>query len=445
MKRVIKISTITAFCISGLFANAQNSQELNAKIKQLQEQVKEQAQSIDELYDRADENEFQATMNHIKWGGELEVGDSFISGKNSGVKYHSSNKWTTHVKLNMSSDINEHLEFHGRLSMFKNWGDSTTQNPTDPAQGRKPDGNSGLYVERAYVDYFPTKNIAFTVGRQPSSDGPGMTLIQNTQRKSTYPSLLFDGATDGVVASFKLAPKSKWNPTVRLAYGKGFQNQANYSPYTPTTNDIDDLNVYGAFFEMSVPLNAMGKNLFVLSYVHATDFVGHPQYFDAPNNQNLGDMDLAGIYFENTRAFNTGLNYFASVGFDMPKDNGKTVNFGLLTGNQNVTLLKDNGYAFHVGARYDIGSSVKVGYEFNHGSKYWYSFTSGSNDLLNKLATRGDVHDVYAIYQIDMNQFLRLGYTDIKYDYTGSGWHIGEPQKTDDYIKRGYLVYNVRF
>lgn len=81
----------------------------------------------------------------------------------------------------------------------------------------------------------------------------------------------------------------------------------------------------------------------------------------------------------------------------------------------------------------------------NHASKNWYSFTSGSSDLLNKLATRGDVSDIYAIYQIDMYQFIRLGYTMIDYDYTGSGWHIGTAMKTDDYINRAYGTYNLRF
>jgi len=234
-------------------------------------------------------------------------------------------------------------------------------------------------------------------------------------------------------------------PLVRLAYGKGFQNEANYSPYSPTTNDIDDLNVYGAIYEMSLPVEKMGENLLVVSYVIGTDFVGHPQYFDPPNNKNLGDMSLVGLYFENNNAFGSKFSYFGSIGWSMPDDNGETVNFGEMTGNQNVTLLTKNGYAFHVGGRYDFSNGIKLGYEFNHGDKYWFSFTSGSADLLNKLATRGDVHDVYAIYQIDLNQFVRLGYTYISYDYTGSGWHIGTPMKSNDEAKRAYATYNLRF
>ena len=428
--------------------------KLDKALKKIDELEASNNESIDELYERVDENEFYATMNRIKWGAEFEVSTSFIDGETGSMKipgmsipstdYSRNNQWTTKLRLSMDAKINDKTKFTGRLSMFKNWSDSTPNTLTDPAQGRKPVGGGAIYVERAYVDYAPISSLIFTIGRQPSSDGPGMTLVENTKRKSTYPALLFDGAADGIVVTSKLAPSSAMNPTFRVAYGKGYQDTTNYSAYTPNQNEIEDLNVYGAFYEMSLPFESMGNNLLVLSYVNAKDFVGHPQYTSAPNNQNLGDMTLAGIYFENNKAFGTNLSYFISAGFNMPDSNGKTVNFGAMTGNQDVALLAENGHAFQIGARYDIGS-IKVGYEFNKGSRYWYSFTNGSSDLLNKLATRGSVNDIYAIYQLDIYQFIKLGYTMIDYEYTGSGWHIGTPMETDDYVNRAYATYNLRF
>jgi len=458
MIKKIALSTvlITSMAMS-LSAQTYSQADMDKVLKRLDALENSKAsteESIDELYDRADENEFQATMNRIKWGAEFEVCDNFLDGKNgsmtdmgvSGYDYTNNNQWTTKLRLSMDAKVNKKTKFTGRLAMYKNWSDSTSSQLSDPAQGRKPIGDSGLYVERAYVDYSPIEELTITLGRQPSSDGPGMTLIENTKRKSTYPAILFDGAADGVVLTYKIFPKSEMNPTLRAAYGKGFQNNINYSPYSPAKdNQLDDLNVYGAFYEMSLPIVSMGENLLVLSYVMGTDFVGHPQHVEAPNNKNLGDMALAGIYFENNKAFGTSFNYFLSAGFNMPDSNGNSVNFGEMTGNQDVQLIKDNGSAFQIGARYDFDFDVKIGYEYNHGSKYWYSFTSGSSDLLNKLATRGSVNDLYAIYQIDINQFLKVGYTMIDYDYTGSGWHIGEPMKTNDNADRGYLLYNLRF
>lgn len=453
MIKKIALSTILIASLA-LSANAQtySQSDIDKLVKKVNELESSTGESIDELYERVDENEFSATMNRIKWGAEFEVTDSFIDGESGSItamnkpafKYTNSNQLTTKLRLSMDAKINDKTKFTGRLSMYKNWSDSTPNNLTDPAQGRKPVGGGAIYVERAYVDYAPIDSLIITLGRQPSSDGPGMTLIENTQRKSTYPALLFDGAADGIILTSKLASSSKMNPTLRVAYGKGFQDTTSYSPYTANANTIDDLNVYGAFYEMSLPIASMGENLFVLSYVLGQDFVGHPQYTQTPNNKNLGDMALAGIYFENNKAFGTNLSYFISAGFNMPDANKNTVNFGAMTGGENVTLIKENGHALHVGARYDL-DSIKLGYEFNQGSKYWYSFTNGSSDLLNKLATRGSVHDVYAIYQIDMNQFIRFGYTKIDYDFTGSGWHIGKPMKTNDFVNRAYTTYNLRF
>jgi hypothetical protein len=415
-------------------------------------------ESIDELYDRADENEFQATMNRIKWGAEFEVSDNFFDGKSgsmpeynkAGSEYSNSNQLTMKLRLSMDAKVNEKTKFTGRLSMYKNWSDSIGGELADPAQGRKPVGDSSIYVERAYVDYSPIESFTITLGRQPSSDGPGMTLIENTKRKSTYPALLFDGAADGVVLTYKLASKSKMNPIIRAAYGKGFQNHINYAPYEAKENELDDLNVYGAFYEMSLPITSMGENLLVLSYVMGTDFIGHPQQPNAiviGPNKNLGDMALAGIYFENNKAFGTNLNDFISAGWNMPDSNGNKVILKDSTGADMppMELIKENGNAFQIGARYDFDSGIKIGYEYNHGSKYWYSFTNGSSDLLNKLATRGSVNDFYALYQLDLNQFVKIGYTMIDYDYTGSGWHIGQPVKTDDYTNRAYATYNLRF
>jgi len=433
----------------------ETKKQLTETKKQLVELQASNEEEIEALNERADDNEFQATMNRIKWGAEFEVSANNIKGKTGsisvmnmpGTKYNNKNMWTTKLRLSMESKINDKTKFSGRLSMYKNWSDSNAMTPADPGQGRKPIGSSGIFVERAYVDYSVNKNLSITLGRQPSSDGPGMTLIENTQRKSTYPALLFDGAADGVVATVKLSPKSTMNPTIRAAYGKGFQKSTNYSPYSVNFDTIDDLNVFGAFYEMSLPIKSMGDNLLVLSYVHATDFIGHPQQVTTQSNKNLGDMDLYGLYFENTKAFGTNLNYFISAGWNKPKSNDKTV--VLVDANMNAMppmgLISKNGSAYHLGARYDFENGIKLGYEFNHGSKYWYSFTNGSSDLLNKLATRGNVSDIYAIYQIDLNQFIRFGYTMIDYDYTGSGWHIGTPMETDDYLKRAYGVYNLRF
>ncbi len=456
MKKVLSTVVISSIlAVSGVQAKSFSNKELLKKIEALETQLKalkkDTTEQLDDINDRVDQNEFESTTNRIKWGGGIEMTDNNFKGKTGSVTgmlpgsdYYDRNKLTTKLKLTMDANINKKTKFHGRLSMYKNWADSTASTMIqDPNQGKHSNsGTSGLFVERAYIDYKINKTFTITIGRQPSSDGPGLSLLNNTPRQATYPALLFDGNADGIVLTTNTGNNNAFkNTKFRIAYGKGFQKDDNKNGFLANENSVKDLNVLGTFYEGKLNIKGMGSNLFVLSYVKATDFVGNAINVDAPNNKNLGDINLAGLYFENNHAFGTNLNYFFSLGMSDAKSNGKSVNYGM----GNMKLIDGKGYAYQIGFRYDATKKYKFGYEFNHGSQKWFSFTQGSEEPMNKLATRGRVHDIYAIYQIDMNQFIRVGYTNIKYDYTGSGWHIGRPMKTDDEAKRAYITYNVKF
>lgn len=85
--------------------------------------------------------------------------------------------------------------------------------------------------------------------------------------------------------------------------------------------------------------------------------------------------------------------------------------------------------------------NLKLGFEFNHGTKYWIGFTPGNDDLYAaKLATRGQVYEVYAIWDIPAGEaiskfgraFIRFGYQHYRYDYTGSGFWLGAPVDIDE-------------
>ena len=128
-------------------------------------------------------------------------------------------------------------------------------------------------------------------------------------------------------------------------------------------------------------------------------------------------------------------------------------------GNAGDTADK-SGSAYWAGVRYDlskIGAYGKFGYEYNHGSKNWFSFTQGSNDITNKLATRGSAHEVYYIAPINRYAYIRFGVQDIHYDYTGSGSPLGAPVDTKSAAAQGmganalkelqnlYFQFNVQY
>jgi len=98
IKRYGIVSIIVAGMLTSLNARTYSQDEMDKILQRLdklekamkayqidtKEQIEELKAStedeLDALNERADENEFQATMNRIKWGAEFEVTDNFIDG-----------------------------------------------------------------------------------------------------------------------------------------------------------------------------------------------------------------------------------------------------------------------------------------------------------------------------------------------------------------------------
>jgi len=101
----------------------------------------------------------------------------------------------------------------------------------------------------------------------------------------------------------------------------------------------------------------------------------------------------------------------------------------------------------YAGVRYDMDDiGLKLGAEYNYGSQYWIAFTPGHDDMyLSKLGTRGQVAEVYMIYDLPTGKaiskyaktFVRLGYQHYWFDYTGVDWNM-KPYDTDDAMDMTY-------
>ena len=61
------------------------------------------------------------------------------------------------------------------------------------------------------------------------------------------------------------------------------------------------------------------------------------------------------------------------------------------------------GWAAYAGIRYDLPSKTKIGFEFNHGSKYWITFAPSADDMwTSKVGTRGNVYEPYIIQELNL-------------------------------------------
>ncbi len=107
---------------------------------------------------------------------------------------------------------------------------------------------------------------------------------------------------------------------------------------------------------------------------------------------------------------------------------------GMLGSNDNET-----GTSIYVGVNWpcQLISDARVGVEYNHGSKYWRSFTYAEDTLAgSKLATRGDAYEIWFNKQlIGKTLTAQIRYTYMDYKYTGSNAFFaqgGTPMTMDE-------------
>lgn len=505
-KSFSKMALASAVGIAALSpVNAATLEQLEKQLKDLQKEInalKSQKgpsradgtpmglkEQVDEINDRLDAVELDATLSKVKIGFDMTnafYSSSYAHNSSSyknpnGKNDKQSNRWATEFHLNLLANINERTKFTGRLAMTKAWGDFGNTNTTvDTDQGRGFDGGSVLYVDRAFVDFGITDNLIFTIGRQPGTDGPGYNLRNNSARMGTYPALAANAIADGAVLTYNF--NNKYNTSARIAYAKIFQEMSEDSFVRSPANDgvyAKDSNMFFGILESDLPVGSMGKTTAIASVAHITDMsapigdnvragVGALGAYVRGDTLNLGSLTNYTLHLENYNTFGSGLNWFAAFGYmDYGKESSKSPRNQILDGMNLSGAARDamkkqleaigfqdkDAWATHIGARYDFNTAFKLGAEWFHGSDTWYALSRPSiNDPFNIRSTRGDAFDIYAIYQIDLYQFLRLSYTYIKYSHTGSGSPLGVAVKMseagDNEVKERSgvsVAYTVRF
>lgn len=458
-----KFSLILSACLLSSSLFAKNTDD---EITKLQKQLAQIQAELADLNDRADETEFQAALSKVKFGLEFSTAVSNTNYKVSGQDYSANNKWMNELHLNMNADINDKTKFYGRLSMAKNWSQmGWSGSPLDLDAGRNTRSSGPvLYVDRAYLDYYITPEWIATVGRQPGTDGPGSNLRNNALRQSTYPALAINALGDAAVITYKPESLQDHKVAIRAAYGKTYQwdEEGKVRDWMSDQKDAD-ANLYYAAVEGELPIEGMGDNLILFNIAYLSDFAlplnngpialpgassGATTILDDDGVVNLGDLTIANLHFENYKAFGTNFNYFLSLGYSHGNNSqlSPTLSGILQTQGYNGKFNEEDGYAVHVGGRYDFTKALKVGYEFFWGSRYWYTMSRPSiNDPLNIRMTRGTAHDFYVIYQLDRYQFLRLSYTNIQNIWGNRGLPFGGAKKDKARADNIMLMYNVKF
>jgi outer membrane murein-binding lipoprotein Lpp len=463
---------------------------------------------IKELAKRLDKVEKHSVLDRIEFSGDMRVkadslhydnvtlvqppmadtnGDGFMDpnmnsdGTYRRSKYSLNNDvlYTTRLRLNMKAKVWDNVKFNGRLTMYKNWGDSTGVKEFDGWNTYTMDGTSSgnttddyIHVERAFFDWSDIGGTPafFSVGRRPSTYGPPTHIRENELRGGTVPGNLMFLNFDGATLGYKLEDQTGIPGMVaRFCYGQGYESEWGNGELF---NEVDVEDTHFAGFNVDVYND--DKNYFQVTAFHAWDltdgfkgllavpasFGGSPMPgFNVVSRYsattNIGDMNLAGAVF--TREEDNGFKWFGSFGWTQTDPNGDAGMFGgLLSDSEMAPVFKDpnnpnpaeivgfestgkaledetrDGYGVYVGMQTPAPLG-KFGLEYNYGSKYWTPFTQAQDDVVgSKLATRGHAGEAYYIFDINPNMFLKVGAIYYDYEYTGSGTPVGKPQKIKD-------------
>ncbi|HJV36658.1 DUF3373 family protein [Geomonas sp.] len=369
--------------------------------------------------------------------------------------------YTNRLGLNIHAKATKDVSVNIRLLAYKTFGsqdDSAVTNSGstpffadrtgvfDGTLGHVP-STSLLDVDRAYATW---SNIAdqpvwFSVGRRPSTGGAPSNLRTNDERPGNggTPALLVDYAFDGMTLGWAPDIESLPGSYAKICYGRGFE-----SGFENPGNSIKDTDMLGVAI---IPIDTdplrvwlqwdRGFNIFDFPTMSNTAFGN-----TAPS-VNLGSIDWYGVGALSTiKDVGPGkLNFFGDAGVSITHPNNSVsanAGFqGLLTGSpfQPEAPTDKTGWAAYVGVRYDYTPTrTKLGFEYNHGSKNWITFTPAADDLwTSKLGTRGNVYETYLIQELNLKPvssylskvFFRLGYQYYDFEYTGSNNWVGAPQK----------------
>ncbi len=380
-------------------------------------------------------------------------------------KVKNESMYTNRFGLNLGVKATEDVTVTTRLLMYKVTGAQDASAITgsgvgpfsadrvgvfDGVIGHVP-SDSKLAVDQAYATW---KNIAgqpiwFSVGRRPSTGGVPSGLKQNRERAGqagTPASVIdyaFDGGTIGIAPEIDILPGAY----AKFCFGRGFDSGI-VNENGPHLKDTDFMGVAIIPYDTD-PLRidfqwARGVNLFDFPVMNNTAFGN-----TAPS-VNLGDVDWYELGAISTlKKVGPGtLNLFGNVAMNVthPTDSvSANAGFqGMLTGKffDPEAPSEKTGFLAWVGARYDVtDTGTKLGFEYNHGSKNWFSMVPAADDLwTSKLGTRGNVYEGYITQELSLKPissyvskaYFKVGYQYYDFEYTGSNNWVGAPVKIAD-------------
>lgn len=429
----------------------QKSGESEDRIAKLEEKVSEikKHDSGDNIKFDVD---FRTAVDSIDYKIKTPTGDA-KAGKND---LFSNRLW-----LNMAYAPTDNVIFKGQLAANKAFGADFGNSSTGmPQRGFGMDTfdwvtnetltDSSIKLRQAYwlymSDDFMGTEIPWTmsVGRRPSTTGFLSNIREDDAAQSPLGHII-DVEFDGASSKFSFGDKVGV-PGMALKFCLG-QGSTNASPRftmsgtdyaNDSANSLKDVTLGGIVFtpyddgQFKLETTAFrGANLPGYTPAGVMAIMGG----GTANMATLGDVDGAAASLlvdglDDDNEFLSNTKVFASYAMSKTRPEGNAQMLGMTTpmGTFGANAGESKtGESFWVGTQFPVDAlGGKLGLEYNHGSKYWRSFTYGEDTMAgSKLATRGDAYEAHYTQPITEALSAQLRYTKMNYDYTGSNSFFG--------------------
>ena len=447
-KKLIILSAVAALSINAFASTDMETQikDLKTQIKKLEKQVKKNKKKIKRVNKKATIAKGYAFGDNIKWGVDFRSTADRLSYKLAdNTKSNNNALLANRLLLNMKYQGDKNVAFYGTLAYNKLYG-ATTGNSNgyesfDWVTNETPSTDDNLKVKEAYWlyanDTFMGKDISWTasVGRRPSTGGLGINYREGNKRKSAIASTV-NVEFDGVSLRWNLGNVTPLTGSwFKICAGRGITNATQRfndnsgADYSKNSGFTADSNMIGFIF---VPYDD-GQYSINTNWATANHLIGYTQsdLTDGNNSNNkfadVGNIILTTIMFK-ADGIGDGISdtlddttFFAS--YSTSKTDPTTTDGGMLGDNDNKS-----GHSIWLGVQMPcpITEDGRVGFEYNHGSKYWRSMTYAEDTMIgSKIAARGTALEAYWLKPLTPSLSLSLRYTHISYDYTGSNAFFG--------------------
>jgi len=430
MTKKITLSFVAIVATSSLYASAPSNAELLKRIQQLEAQVatnnkthavqKKLVTPIAQINDNSPygklkiSGDYRFAIDNLNY--DLADGST---AKNDGLL-------TNRLWLNFSYKPNGHIDFNTKLAFNKVFGQGFIYSPGGKAPfdgfdwlSSTTNTDDRLRIKNAYINYRNTLLDGtlpwdFGVGRRSTSYNQLISWRDDTKANSPLGHIVsaeFDGGHLGFDLS-KITGVTGMK--VKFAAGRG----ASYvTPSLSPTPDVDwgkNINMFDMnyVFYSDEAFHAELQAMHITNLIDLRNPQDPSQGFDTVGNMNIGSFMVT---YNAEQLNHTKL--FASFGVSQTDPNDGQTMLG--------SPDKETGTSYWLGGQTALLGG-RFGLEYNHGSKYWRSFTYAEDTVAgSKLAVRGDAYEAYYTREIMDGLSFQARYTLMDYDYTGSQGFFG--------------------